>query len=450
MTKKACTVLLLLLLLAACSGQAQTETAATAIAAPPTTAPTTAPTERPTAVATTEPTAEPTAAATTEPTAEPTAVPTVEIAAPTTNLTSGCLENYQEDVDYFPEKAEVTHSNGFTIEYFDSYKIVTVKSPYPGAAEVATYVLVQCGAPAPAGFEDVVTIEVPINSLVAMSTTYLPHLPTLNAVDSLVGLDSLAFASTPEIRERIDAGQVAEVGFGAQVNVEQVLDLDPDVVMTYSSGSADFDAQPKLEEAGITVVVNSDYLDGNPLGQAEWVKFLAAFYNQEAAATTWFDGITAEYDELAELAATADSQPTVLLNTPYEGTWYMAGGQSYVAQLLADAGATYLWADDPSDTTLFLDFESVFDKAQAAEYWLNLGFVASLADLAATDERFGEFAAFQNGSVYNNDARVNANGGNDYYEGGAANPHLVLADLIKIFHPELLPDHEFVYYRLVE
>lgn len=437
MNKKVFGILMVLLLLVACSGQAPTETVATAFdptAAPPTMAPT----------------EEPTAVTPTEPTAEPTAVPTVEIPAPTANLTDGCVESYTEGVDYFPEKAEVIHSDGFTIAYFDSYKVVTVQSPYPGAAEVATYVLVQCGAPAPEGYADAVIIEVPIDSLVAMSTTYLPHLPTLNAVDSLVGLDNLAFVSTPEIRERIDAGQVAEVGFGAQVNVEQVLDLDPDVVMTYSSGSADFDAQPKLEEAGITVVVNSDYLDTNPLGQAEWVKFLAAFYNQEAAATAWFDGVVGEYEELVALAATAVTQPTVLLNTPYEGTWYMAGGQSYVAQLLADAGATYLWADDPSGTTLFLDFETVFDTAQAADYWINLGFVSSLADLEATDSRFAEFAAYQNGNVYNNDGRVNANGGNDYYEGGAANPHWVLADLIKIFHPELLPEHGFVYYRLVE
>lgn len=438
MNKKVFSVLVLLLVLVACGGQSQPEVAATAV--PPTTAPTTAPTEAPTDVPATTATAVPTA----------TAEPTAAVVAPTANFTDGCVEGYAEGVDYFPEKAEVSHSDGFTIEYFPNYKVVTVHSPYPGAEEVATYLLVQCGTAVPAGFANAVTIEVPINSLVAMSTTYLPHLPTLNAVEKLVGLDSLAFASTPEIRTRIETGQVAEVGFGAQVNVEQVLDLDPDVVMTYASGSADFDAQPKLEEAGITVVVNSDYLDANPLGQAEWVKFLAAFFNQEAAATTWFDGIVTEYDELAELAATAVTQPTVLLNTPYEGTWYMAGGQSYIAQLLADAGATYLWADEPTDTTLFLDFESVFDKAQAADYWLNLGFVFSLADLSATDERFGEFAAFQNGNVYNNDARTNANGGNDYYEGGAANPQWVLADLIKIFHPELLPEHEFVYYRLVE
>lgn len=394
-------------------------------------------------------------AATMEATAVPTTAAevvelTVEPSAPTTNLTDGCVTAYSEGIDYFPEKAAISHSDGFSIEYFNNYKIVTVNSPYPGAAEEATYILVQCGTPAPVRFADAVVVELPINSFVAMSTTYLPHLPTLNAVDKVVGLDSLAYASTPEVRARIDAGAVTEVGFGAEVNVEQVLNLDPDIVMTYASGSADFDAQPKLEEVGITVVVNSDYLDANPLGQAEWIKFLAAFFNQEAAATDWFDGLAAEYEELAILAATAEAQPTVLLGTPFEGTWYMAGGQSYVARLLADAGARYTWADDPSSTNLFLDFETVFDEAQAADVWLNLGFVNSLADLAAMDARFAEFAAYHSGNVYNNDARMNASGGNDYYEGGAANPHVVLADLIKILHPELLPAHELVYYRLVE
>lgn len=384
-------------------------------------------------------------------TAVPTAEPTAEVVALTENITEGCLEAAAEGVDYFPQKTEVVYSEGFSIEYFDTYKVVTVNSPYPGAAEVATYLLVQCGTAVPEGFaETAVVIETPIESFVAMSTTYLPHLPTLNAVDKLVGLDSLAFASTAEVRARIDADEIVEVGFGGDVNIEQVLDLDPDLVMTYSSGSADFDAQPKLEEAGITVVVNSDYLDSSPLGQAEWVKFLAAFFNQEAAANNWFEEVSTEYNNLAELAASAETQPSVFLNTPYEGTWYMAGGQSYVGQLLADANASYVWAEDESDTTLFLDFETVYDQAQAAEYWINLGFVFSLADLAAADERFTDFAAYQTGNLYNNDAQTNEFGGNDYYEGGAANPQLVLADLIKIFHPELLPDHELVYYRVME
>lgn len=383
---------------------------------------------------------------------EPTAVPTDEpaAAAPTTNLTDSCVENYDASVDYFPEKASVSHADGFTVEYFNNYKVVTVAAPWLGAADSATYVLVQCGTPAPEGFDDAVTIEVPVTSFVSMSTTYLPYLDQFGVLDTLVGVDFGFYAYNPTVQEMLAAGELVELGSGATVNMEAALELEPDVIMTSASGSADFDTHPKLEEVGLTVVLNADYLDITPLGRAEWGKFIATFYNKEAQAEALFNEVASEYEALVTLAADVTERPSVFANTPFEGTWYMPGGQSYTAQLFDVAGADYLWGDDESTSTLFLDFETVFDRAAEGDFWLNQGFVTTLADLEATDERFADFAAFQNSALYNYDLRSNEFGGNDFFESAAANPHWVLADLIKIFHPDLLPDHEFVYYRLVE
>ncbi|MEZ4594136.1 MAG: ABC transporter substrate-binding protein [Chloroflexota bacterium] len=381
---------------------------------------------------------------------EATAVPPTTAPALTNNLTDGCVESYDESVDYFPVKTAVSHADGFTVDYFNNYKVVTVAAPWLGAADSATYVLVQCGTPNPPGYDDAIVIDVPISSFVSMSTTYLPHLDQLGVLDSLVGVDFASFAYNPTVQEKYAAGELVELGSGATVNVEAALALEPDVIMTSASGSADYDTHPKLQEVGLTVMLNADYLDVTPLGRAEWGKFIAVLYNQEAAANTWFDGVVAEYEALTALAANVAERPTVFANTPYEGTWYMPGGQSYTALLLNTAGADYLWGEDASTSTLFLDFESVFEQAAGGDYWINLGFVSTLADLEASDERFADFAAFQNGMVYNYDLRTNEFGGNDFFESAAANPHWVLADLIKIFHPELVPDHAFVYYRLVE
>ena len=385
---------------------------------------------------------------TSAPQAEAEEPPSAEV--PTTNLTNGCVTDYQEGINYFPNQSTVTYSSGFTIEYFDHYKLITVLSPFAGAETTETYVLVQCGTPLPEGFADATIVETPIDSFVSLSTSYLPYLAELDLVDSLVAVDNADFVSTEAIRAKAAAGELVQVGSGAEINVEQVIDLEPDLVMAFASGLAEFDAHPKLREAGINVALNADFLDTNPLGRTEWVKFIAAFYNLEATANSWFSNVEAEYVALTELAATADEQPTVFVNSPFEGTWYMSGGESFAAQLLEDAGANYLWSDDPSTGALFLDFETVFDEASEADYWLNVGFFNTLADLENSDSRYAEFAAFKNGRVYNNDARTNEFGGNDYFEGGVANPHLLLADLIKIFHPELLPDHQFVYYRLME
>lgn len=399
----------------------------------------------------TEPAPEPAADAPVAEEIAPTAVPPTEAApAPTSNLTDGCVDNYDETVDYFPVKTAVSHADGFTIEYFNNYKVITVAAPWLGAADSATYVLVQCGTPNPPGFDEAIRIDVPVSSIVSMSTTYLPHLDQFGLLDSLVGVDFASYAYNPTVQEMYAAGELVELGSGATVNVEAALALEPDVIMTSASGSADYDTHPKLQEVGLTVMLNADYLDVTPLGRAEWGKFIAVLFNQEAQANTWFDGVVAEYEALTALTANVAERPTVFANTPFEGTWYMPGGQSYTALLLGTAGADYLWGEDESTSTLFLDFESVFEQAASGDYWINLGFLSTLADLEASDERFADFAAFQNGAVYNYDLRTNEFGGNDFFESAAANPHWVLADLIKIFYPELVPDHEFVYYRLVE
>lgn len=371
--------------------------------------------------------------------------------APETNLTDGCVENYDPAIDYFPHKTEVTHASGFDVEYHNNYKIVTVTNPWQGAQESFRYVLVQCGTPAPDGVEGAV-IEVPVASLVALSTTYLPHLVSLNLVDRLVGLDSLLWATTPEVVARIEAGELAEVGGGSAVNVEQLLEMEPGLVMAYGIGVPEWDAHPLLLEAGIPTALNGDFVEQDPLGRTEWIKFIAYFFNAEQEAGQIFDGVVESYTATAALAAGVAERPSVFLSSVYDGTWWMPGGDSYTAKLLADAGADYLWAENGSVGSDPVEFEAVFEKAGNADFWVNPdnAFWNSVTDVLQSDERYGEFAAVANGRLYNNNAQVNANGGNAFYESGAAHPEVVLMDLVKIFHPELLPDHQLVYYKVVE
>jgi len=366
---------------------------------------------------------------------------------PLTNLTDECVTEFDPEVDYFPEKVTLEEATGWKIEYFNHYKIITVLNPWRDADVQFRYVLLQCGTPPPDLKDNTLLIEIPVQRVVAMSTTQLPHLDELGLLDRLVGVDSFLYINNETVRQKIAAGELVEIGSGGQVNVEQALDLNPDLIMTYGVGNPEFDAHPKLLEAGLKVVLNSEYMESTPLGRAEWIKFTAAFFNQEMAANKAYAAIANRYREIAAKAREVANKPTVLANAPFRGTWYMPGGKSYVAQLLADAGATYLWADDTSSGSQPLSFEEVFERAQNADFWLNPGSAKSLSELQQIDERFSQFTAFQKGNVFNNNKRLNENGGNDYWETGVTNPHLILADLIKILHPELLPDHELFFYQ---
>lgn len=384
------------------------------------------------------------------PVAEPGVPVTVATEAPTHNLTDSCIETFDPTVDYFPEKLTIDYSEGWTVEYFNHYKVITVLNPWRDAEETFQYVLVQCGAPVPEGYDNAQVIEVPIDTVITMSTTQLPHLVKLDRLDALIGHDDFAYVNTPEVRALIDAGKLVEVGGGADVNVELVLDANPDLVMTYGLGNPQWDAHPKLLEAGLKVALNSEYMETSPLGRVEWIKFTAAFFNAEAKAAEVFDEIANRYNEMSKVAKATETKPTVFVGIMRGDAWNMPGGRSYIARFLADAGAAYLWADDETTGSIPLDFEKVFERAAEADFWLNTSSWQSREEAAAADERYTQFRAYQTGAMYNNNARLNENGGNDYWEGGLANPDVVLADLIKIFHPELLPDHELVYYRQLE
>jgi iron complex transport system substrate-binding protein len=366
------------------------------------------------------------------------------------NLTDSCVQTYDASVDYFPEKVTVDAAEGFAVEYHNNYKVVTVKTPWQGAEQPLKYVLVQCGTPAPKDVTDATaTINVPVKTIVAMSTSFFPHFVTQGVVDRLVAVDSILYTSTPDILKRFDDKKMVEIGGGSSgqdVNIEKLVDLNPDLVMTQRFDASD-KSYPSIQEAGLPIVINADFLDTSPLGVAEWGKYISLYFNTEGVAEEAFKGVESRYHDLAKKVGDAKEKPTVFAGTPYQGTWFMPGGKSYLATLIKDAGGAYLWADDPSTGSLSLSFENVYDKAADADYWVNVIFWNTLDDAKAADERFVDFNAYKQGNIYSNNARANGNGGSDYYESGYANPDVILADLAKIFHPDMLPDHDLYYYQ---
>lgn len=372
------------------------------------------------------------------------------------NLMAECVTDYQADVDYFPEKVDILDAENFTVDYFNNYKVLTVTDAFDGASEF-NYVLVQCGTPAPpmddfpAGTQ---FIEIPTGNVITLSTTQLPTLTQLGLLDHLVGVDSFDYIITPEVVEMIENDDLVAVGFNSDINVELVLSLEPDLVMTYGFDPST-DAHPILLDAGVTTVLDASWRELSPLGRAEWLKFTAVFYNAEADANTFYMDIKDQYEAAQLLAQSVpeDERPTVLINSflSYAEAWFIPGEDTYVGQLVHDAGGELLLTEEGSIESNGLSFEVVYEGGLDADIWLVDTYgVSTQDDLLAFDTRFGDFEAFQTGDVWNNNRDQNANGGNNYYELGVTNPHLVLQDLVAIFHPELLPDHEFNFYHQLQ
>ena len=360
----------------------------------------------------------------------------------------GCVHGFKPGTDYFPDKAVVSDAQNFSIRYRGNYKVVTVKEPFPGGSP-QTYVLVQCGTPTPklqGDLSGAEVVQVPIRSVFAESTTHLPAIVDIGEVNALHGVGSEQYVVSPPVRRLFSNQNFVEFAKSGDIDVEQVLGAKPDVLLTAGTDSP---AYGRLRGSGVPVVAIAEYLEATPLGQAEWAKLIASLFNREGRAQATFAGVAARYHQLEKIAAgvPAAQRPMVMTGFVNSGTYYDKGGKSLTARLIADAGGTSVWADNAETGPLMIDLEAELARAANAGVWIDGSqFWTSLADVAKDDPRYQAFRPFRLDQVWVPNRVKNVNGGLDYFERGVARPDLVLADLIKVFHPNLARDHRFVFY----
>jgi iron complex transport system substrate-binding protein len=343
----------------------------------------------------------------------------------------------------------IKYATGFRVSSLDNATMLEVGSPFQGATSGYKYLLVKKGETVPPHGPDVKVVQVPISSIVCTSTTHIPLLDYLGETKSLKGFPTLDYVSSLPMRKRIDAGEVAELGVDKGINLERLAVLKPDLVMGYTM-TGDYGQFRKMEDLGIPVVLNAEYLEKHPLGRAEWIKFMALFFGKDQVADSVFNAIEQEYLETQITAAGTSPQPTVMSGIVYGDAWFLPGGRNYAARLLEDAGCDYLWAEDSTNGYLRIGFEKIFEKAHDADLWIGTGSYADLKSLRNADERYMQFKPFKTGSVYTNDARHGAKGGSEFLELGYLRPDLILKDLVKIAHPELLPEHQLYFHKKLE
>ena len=341
------------------------------------------------------------------------------------------------------------YATGFSVDYFDGYKVVEVTRPYMNAKTSFKYILVSNNSKLPKSLQNERIIQVPIKSIVCTSTTHIPLLDYLNETDKLVGFPSTDYISSKKMRARIDNGLVKDLGVDSDINLEELIALNPDMIMAYTIGG-DYGQFNKMEQLGVPAMLNAEYLEEHPLGRAEWLKFMAAFFNKEILADSIFNEIEKKYNDLRSLVSEEQKMPTILSGVVYGDTWYMPGGKNYASTLMKDAGGDYLWASDSSSGFLELSFEAVYDKGLNSDYWIGVASFQTLLAIEEADNRYADFGPFKNKHIYTYNARKGAKGGSEFLELGYMRPDLILADLIKILYPEKLPEYELYFHKQLQ
>ena len=339
------------------------------------------------------------------------------------------------------------YAKGFQVTYTDKgYCLLDIKDPQKEkGGESYHFALKPRGVnidETPAGYT---VIETPVRSTICMTSLQLSNFIKLDELDAVVGITSTRHLFNADMQKRLDEGKTHKIGIEGNFDNEIIMGINPDVILISPFKRGGYDA---LTEVGIPLIPHLGYKEMTPLGQAEWIKFIGLLIGKEEKANRIFAEIENRYLKLVKLTSEVKKRPVVFSGELRGGNWYAVGGKSFLAQLFKDAGADYFLKDDVRSGGVSLDFETVYSQAAYADYWRIVNSYKgefTYDVLQAEDVRYADFQAFKKKQVvYCNMSQK------PFYESMPVEPEVVLADLIAVFHPQLLPNHTPRYYELLK
>lgn len=340
------------------------------------------------------------------------------------------------------EQVNITYAQGFRVKYQNHTCLLDIQDPQKEKSTAYHFALIPKGESSDGIPEGYTPVEVPVGQVICMTSLQLSNFIKLDALDHVCGITSTRHLFNAEVKRRIKEGQIRQIGIEGNFDNEVIMGIRPDLILISPFKRGGYET---LKEVDIPLIPHLGYKEMTPLGQAEWIKFVALLTGQEKEANALFAAIEQRYNSLKALTAGIGKRPTVFSGEMRGGNWYAVGGKSFLAQLFQDAGADYFLKDDENSGGVTLDYETVYSQAAETDYWriVNSHKGKFTYDaLREEDARYADFKAFkEKGVIYCNMSEK------PFYESMPTEPEKVLADLIKVFHPSLLPDYEPTYYE---
>lgn len=336
-----------------------------------------------------------------------------------------------------------TRATALTMVDYGNHIRADIADPWHKGNLLASYALVERDSAIPEGLPaNTAVIRIPLERSIVYSAVHTSAIGELGALSRIAGVaDGSYIPPSDPTAGMLARGEITDIGSSMAPLIETVVDLQPDAILLspYESSS-----RGGIETAGVPLIEMADYMEREPLGRAEWILLLGYLYGRPDMADSLYRDVVERYEALKNSVAGLPA-PKVLTERLTSGVWYVPGGQSYMARLLADAGAEYPWADTDQTGSIPLDEAAVIDRAADADYWL----IKDARDINRAVVRnevphAGAFAAYPNGIYVCNTMAT------DFFNDLAFHPERILADYISILHPGVGPDSVKRYFRPIE
>ncbi len=321
------------------------------------------------------------------------------------------------------------------------------------------------------GSQDTTVISQPLSRLIVMSTSHIGFLDALGADSVIVGVSGGEYVCDSSVTVGLKNGSVEDIGYDASPDYEKIMALKPDLLLTYSVSPVKSQFLAKLESLGIKTFIVNEHLERHPLARAAYIRLFGALTGNMAAADSVLKVVSDNYISLRDSVATTAPPRKILVNIPYKDQWFIPGQESYLTTLFKDAGGEILGAKSGSSVSGQISVETAYSLSKEADLWMNVGWCQTLEQLLSVNPLFEDFlrniqrnasARGYSGAkgnatnssdtsasvVWNDNNRLNAKGGNDFWESGVVRPDLLLRDLVGIFSGD--EDFTPVYFKAIK
>ncbi len=329
----------------------------------------------------------------------------------------------------------------------DGYRIMEVVNAWDTTKLLRRYILVQHGKKLPNKLPVGEVVRVPVNRIVAYTSVDIGSLAAIDEVDKVVGVCEAKYIQYHKVKRGLKDGVIKDLGSYVSPNIELMLSTRADVVIASPYEGKNHGV---VEELKIPIAECASYLEKSPLGRSEWIKFYGELTAKTVMADSIYNDTKRRYNTTVRMIKDkVKSSPKILPEKRYGQVWFVAGGKSYMAQILKDAGGNFPWKDSDSSTAIPLSFEEVYQKAYDADVWF-FGYCKPNGSLTLNEfkkeyESYSTFEAFKKGNVYGCNTELVP-----LYEESPLRPDLLLLDFAKMLHPTLFSSHDFVYYKKLE
>ena len=245
-------------------------------------------------------------------------------------------------------------------------------------------------------YDRVIELDEPVTRIVALTPSDCEILCAIGCEDALVGRGK--YCDYPE-----SILDVPVVQSGAETNMEEILALEPQVVLMSDMSQTEEQAN-MLEQNGVKVVIS----DANDIaGTYTAIRMIGKLMGKDAEAETVIADMQATFDEIA--ANSPASGKTIYFEvTPLQWGLWTAGSATFMDELATMCGLTNAFSD--------IEGWAAISEEQVLER--NPDYIVSIAGMGDTAveeimgrEGWGDLNAIKNAEVYNADSNAIARPG---------------------------------------